>query len=135
MIVVDNSVFLAWCVGEESDLVATETVLRVANEGGVAPYIWWYELRNALLMNERRGRISSEQTSRILAASLALNVEIDENHDETQLLDLARQFDLTVYDASYLEVAFRRGLPLATFDRRLRKAAEAVGVAAVHHEA
>ena len=119
MIVVDNSVYLAWCVGEESDLVATETVLRIANEGGVAPHIWWYELRNALLMNERRGRISSEQTSRILAASLALNVEIDENHDEIQLLDLARRFDLTAYDAAYLEVAFRRGLPLATFDRRL----------------
>ena len=134
MIVVDNSVYLAWCVGEESDLVATETVLRIANEGGVAPHIWWYELRNALLMNERRGRISSEQTSRILAASLALNVEIDENHDEIQLLDLARRFDLTAYDAAYLEVAFRRGLPLATFDRRLRKAAEAVGVAAAHHE-
>lgn len=132
MIVVDKSVFLSWCMGEEDVLVATETVLRVANEGGVAPRIWWYELRNALVTNERRGRISSEQAAKILAASLALNVEIDGNHDEAQLLDFARRFDLTVYDAAYLEVAFRRDLPLATFDHRLRKAAETVGIAIVH---
>lgn len=101
--------------------------------GGVAPRIWRYEFRNALVTNERRGRISSEQASRILAASLALNVEIDESHDEAQLLDFARRFDLTTYDAAYLEVAFRRNLPLATFDRRLRKAADAIGVATIHH--
>lgn len=122
-------------MGRENDLVATETVLRVANEGGggVAPRIWRYEFRNALVTNERRGRISSEQASRILAASLALNVEIDESHDEAQLLDFARRFDLTTYEAAYLEVAFRRNLPLATFDRRLRKAADAIGVATIHH--
>ena len=132
MIVVDNSVFLAWCMGEEDDLAATETVLRIANAGGVAPRIWWYEFRNALLTNERRGRISSEQMSRVLAASLALNVEIDESHDEAQLLDFARRFDLTTYNAAYLEVAFRRNLPLATFDHQLWKAADAIGILIVN---
>ena len=121
-------------MGEEDDLAATETVLRVANEGGIAPRIWWYEFRNALLTNERRGRISSEQVSRILVASLALNVEIDESHDEAQLFDFARRFDLTTYDAAYLEVAFRRNLLLATFDRRLCKAAETIGIAIVHRQ-
>jgi len=110
LIVVDNSVFLSWCMGEEDGLVVTETVLRVANEGRVAPRIWGYEFRNVLLTNERRGRISSEQASRILAAGLALNVEIDGSHDEAQLLDFARRFALTVYDVAYLEAAFRRDL-------------------------
>ena len=134
MIVVDNSVFLAWCLGEEDDLAAVETMLHIANEGGVAPRIWWHEFRNALLVNERRGRISAEQMSKVLAASLALNIEIDESHDEAQLLDFARRFDLTVYDAAYLEVAFRRGLPLATFDHQLRKAANIIGITMVHRQ-
>ena len=134
MIVVDNSVFLTWCLGKEDDLAAVETISHIGNEGGVVPRIWWYEFHNALLMNERRGRISSEQTSKILAAGLALNMEIDENHDGTQLLDFVRRFDLTVYDATYLEVAFRRNLPLATFDHQLCKAADAIGIRVVHRQ-
>ena len=128
MIVVDNSVFLAWCMGEENEVAATQTLLHVVNEGGIAPRIWWYEFRNALLANERRGRISPEQASRILTAGLALNVEIDGSHDEAQLLDFSRRFDLTAYEAAFLEVAFRHRLPLATFDHHLCKAAETAGV-------
>lgn len=106
----------------------------VAEEGGVAPRIWWYELRNALLINERRGRISAQKVSDTLADGLYLNIEIDENHDESRLLDFARRFELTAYDATYLEVAFRRSLPLATLDRRLRKAADAIGIATVQQQ-
>lgn len=60
-----------------------------------------------------------------------LEIEMDEGHDESQLFDLARRFGLTAYDAAYLEVAFRRSLPLATFDRRLRQAAKTVGIGVV----
>ena len=120
-------------MGDEDDTAATDVMRRVTEEGGVVPHIWWYEFRNALLTNERRGRISAQKTSDTLADSLVLNIEIDNNHDESQLLDFARRFELTVYDAAYLEVAFRRSLPLATLDRRLRKAADAIGVATVHH--
>ena len=134
MIVVDNSIFIAWCMGDEGNLAAIETMQRVAKEGGVAPHTWWYEFRNALLMNERRGRISTQQVSRILAAVHELEIETDENHDESQLLGLARRFELTAYDAAYLEVALRRSLPLATLDKRLCKAAEVIGVATVHRQ-
>ena len=127
-IVIDNSVFLAWCMGNEEEPTAVSAMRHVAEEGGVTPRIWWYELRNALLMNERRGRISPQQVSDTLTDSLALGLSIDDEHDETLLLDLARRFELTVYDAAYLEVAFRRSLPLATLDHRLRKAAEAMGL-------
>ena len=130
-VVVDNSVFLAWCLGDEEESTALSAMRRVAEEGGVAPRIWWYELRNALLMNERRGRISAQQVSDTLADSLALGIAIDENHDEALILDFARRHGLTIYDAAYLEVAFRRSLPLATLDQRLRRAAEADGVAVV----
>lgn len=134
MIVVDNSVFLAWCMGDEDDLTAVEVMRRTIEEGGVVPHIWWYEFRNALLTNERRGRISSQQMSKILTAASALEIEVDENHDESQLLSFARRFQLTVYDAAYLEVAFRRSLPLATLDQRLRRAADAIGIEAVCHQ-
>ena len=134
-IVVDNSVFLAWCLADEEDPTATGAMHHVAREGGVAPRIWWYELRNALLVNERRGRMSAQQVSDTLADSLALGILMDDQHDESRLLELARQHGLSVYDAAYLEVAFRRGIPLATLDRRLRGAAEAIGVTVVQHHA
>ena len=130
-IVIDNSVFLSWCLGDEDDATAAHAMQRVAEEGGVVPRIWWYELRNALVMNERRGRISSQQVSDTLSDSSALGISTDDEHDGSLLLDLARRHNLTVYDAAYLEVAVRRSLPLATLDRRLRKAAEAIGIAAV----
>ena len=66
--------------------------------------------------------------------SLDMNIEIDDNHDGSQLLDFARRFNLTVYDAAYLEVAFRRSLPLATLDHRLRKAADAIGIEIINHQ-
>lgn len=130
-IVIDNSVFLAWCMADEEDPTATSAMQHVVEEGGVTPRIWWYELRNALLVNERRGRISPQQMSDTLADSLGLGISIDDQHDESLLLELARRFELTVYDAAYLEVAFRRGLALATLDRRLREAAEVMGIAVV----
>ena len=109
---------------------------HVSGEDGVVPRIWWYEFRNALLMNERRGRISSQQVAKTLAASSALKIKIDESHDELQILGFCRRFNLTVYDAAYLEVAFRRSLPLttATLDYRLRKAADVIGIVTVHHK-
>ncbi len=130
-IVIDNSVFLSWCLGDEDDPTATQAMQRVAEEGGVAPRIWWYELRNALLMNERRGRLSLQQVSDTLDDSLELGIAIDDEHDGSLLLDLARGHGLTAYDAAYLEVAVRHSLPLATLDQRLRVAGEAVGISTI----
>ena len=128
-VVIDNSVFLAWCMGDEDNPAANCAMLLAAEEGGVVPRIWWYELRNALLMNERRGRISQQQVADTLADARALGISVDDGHDEAQVLDLARRFELTVYDSAYLETALRRSLPLATLDGRLLAAAESLGVA------
>ena len=120
-------------MGDEEEPAANSAMQQVIEQGGVTPRIWWYELRNALLVNERRGRISPQQVSDTLADSLALGILMDDEHDESRLLDLARRYELTVYDAAYLEVAARRSLPLATLARRLRRAAETVGIAVVQH--
>ncbi len=130
-IVIDNSVYLAWCMSDEDAPLADKAMSRVIEEGGVVPGIWWYELRNALLMNERRGRISRQQVADTLVDSQSLGISVDGGHDETLVLELARQFELTIYDAAYIEVAHRRSMPLATLDVRLRQAAETVGIAIV----
>ena len=119
-------------MGDEDDPAATGAMQHVANHWGVAPRIWWYELRNALLVNERRRRVSSQQVHDTLADSLALGIELDDEHDESLMLDLARRYELTVYDAAYLEVALRRSATLATLDRQLRATAGSVGVSLFH---
>ena len=130
-IVIDCSVLLAWTLADEDEDAATEAIRRTIETGAVVPQIWWYELRNALLMNERRGRIAPQQIANTLADIMALGIEVDSEHDETGIFALARRHSLTVYDAAYLEVAFRRSLPLATLDRRLAEAAAAEGVTVI----
>ena len=120
-------------MGDEEEPTAVAAMQHVADQWGVAPRIWRYQLRNSLLMNERRDRISAQQVADILADSRALGISIDDQHDESQVLHLARRFEWTVYDAAYLEAAFRRSLRLATLDRRLRSAAQAVGVVVFSH--
>ncbi len=132
-VVVDCSVFLAWSLADEDEPVATEAMRRVVSAGGVAPAIWWYELRNALLMNERRGRLTAQHVAETLADCAALGIETDGRHDQSLVLGLAREHALSVYDASYLEVASRRRLPLATLDQKLSEAAGATGIPTINH--
>jgi predicted nucleic acid-binding protein len=79
-------------------------------------------------VNERRGRLDSAKTARALSLLRALPVATDAGEDEAVLMQLARRHRLSVYDASYLEFALRRGLPLATLDTALSDAARAEGV-------
>ena len=130
-IVVDCSVLLAWSLADEDEGAAAEAIRKITESGAVVPQVWWYELRNALLMSERRGRIAPQQVAETLADFAALGIEMDSGHDEGGILALARRHALTVYDAAYLEVAFRRSLPLATLDRRLAEAAAAEGIAVI----
>ena len=128
-VVLDNSIVLCWCLADEVDPLARSALLSTIEQGAVAPRLWRYELCNALLVNERRGRLEAADTRAILLDLAGMRIELDAQHDEANVLDLARKHQLTAYDASYLEVARRRRLPLATLDRRLRKAAAAEGTA------
>ena len=128
-VVLDNSIVLCWCLADEVDPLAHRALRLTIEQGAIAPRLWRYELWNALLVNERRGRLEAADTRAVFLDLAQMRIELDADHEEAKVLDLAREHRLTAYDASYLEVARRRGLPLATLDRRLRDAAVAEGAA------
>jgi predicted nucleic acid-binding protein len=101
-------------------------------EEAVVPVLWWFEVRNILLVNERRGRIRESETAAFLSLLSMLRLRVDRSSDEHSVLRLARVHRLSVYEAAYLELAQREGLPLATLDGDLRRAAagEAVTIVA-----
>jgi predicted nucleic acid-binding protein len=98
------------------------------DDHALVPTLWRLELRNALVVNERRGRITERQTARFLRNVERLAITIDDAPDESGVLTLARRHRLTVYDVAYLELASRNALPLATLDAMLATAARSEGV-------
>lgn len=130
--VLDCSVALAWCFHDEADPYADSIAARFPRVQAVVPAIWPLEVANALLMGERRKRSTSVDTAHWLAFLNALPITIaDETatHLWNDILNLARGQNLSAYDAAYLELALRQGLPLATLDDKLKAAAAVVGVA------
>lgn len=129
--VLDASVSLAWAFADEQNRVAdrAETLLKTGAEIAFVPDLWWYEMRNILVVGERRGRISADNTAAFLSDISELRIEMDAARNDLPLLDLARQHKLAVYDAAYLALALRERLPLATLDKRLEAAAASEGVA------
>lgn len=127
--VLDNSVLLAFLLADEISAYAEAAVMATVDTPGCVPGLLWYELRNVLVQNERRGRMQPDQTEAALAAFASLRLITDADHDGRQVLQLARQHDLSVYDASYLELALRCGTSLATLDKQLFKAAKTLNIA------
>ena len=126
--VLDASITLCWAFADEEHPVATAALDQVQHGEARVPGLWWFEVRNALVVNERRGRLTEAGTSSFLRNLAQLAIHVDRAPIEVVLLTLARQHRLTVYDAAYLELAQRDGLALATLDTALRQAAAAVGV-------
>lgn len=128
--VVDASMAAAWCLpGEDSSAMAWLDF--VAKEGALVPALWPFEISNVLLVAERRRRIQETDVveARNLIAQLPLAIEPPPTQRATsEIMQLARRYALSFYDASYLESAIRNHLPLGTFDEPLRKAAKACGV-------
>lgn len=133
--VLDASVTLAWCFPEESTN-ETEAILDLLANGSEAltPAIWPFEVANALLVGERRKRMSVAQVTSVLRRIAELPISVDPvraSRAFEQVLSFARQQQLTEYDAAYLELALREGLPLATLDEQLRRAVTSAGIALV----
>ncbi len=129
--VLDASVALAWCFADEASPATDALLDRLADEEAVAPALWPLEVANALVMAERRARLSVAGLSRSVKLLQQLAVEIDEEGHRRafqDLLNLARSERLTPYDAAYLELALRLGVPLASKDARLRNAAARLGL-------
>lgn len=127
--VLDSSVTIAWCFEDEEDEYAVTVGARLENEEAVAPMIWPYEVSNVLLFAEKHGRIAAAAGAEFLDLLASQPITVDPTPPGTALIVLARQYGLTAYDAAYLELALRKGLPLATLDARLRQAATDAGAA------
>ena len=91
--------------------------------------LWCHELRNVLLVGERRGRLTEQETARFLRDTSGLRSSLDRTPDELAVMALARWHRLTVYDTAYLELALREAVALATLDQALARAARAQGMA------
>ncbi len=115
---------------DESDARAEVAAARVATERAIVPGFWWYEIRNILLLNERRGRITGAESEKVLRSVGSLP-EVSFPQDSGEVIQLARKHRLSVYDAAYLALAKSEKLELATLDNDLAKAARAEGIALV----
>jgi predicted nucleic acid-binding protein len=127
-LVLDASIVACWCFPHEADPVADAALDEVGASGAIVPALWWFEVHNLLLANERRGRLDPTGTAGFLTDLGDLPVQVDRGPESGTTLGLARAHRLTFYDAAYLELALRRDAPLATLDRRLAAAARAVAV-------
>ena len=128
-LVLDASVTACWHFPDEHNAAADEILARIRpDDAALVPGHWWFEIRNVLLLGERRGRTTPDQTARFLEFMHELPISVALLPDEIAVMDLARAHRLTFYDAAYLELAKREGLALATFDRELLAAARAEGV-------
>jgi predicted nucleic acid-binding protein len=126
--VLDASVSACWAFADEDHAIADAAFSSLQTEQAVVPALWWFEVRNILVVNERRGRIHERETDFFLRALALFRIRIDREPEPAGVLRMARAQGLSVYDAAYLELAYREKLPLATLDRRLGEAARLVGV-------
>jgi len=128
MIVVDCSVAASWALTDESGEWTRSARAATERRGMIVPWLFWFEIRNILIVNERRRRIDMADVERFLGELPKLIAEVDDEPDESAVMSLARSHQLTVYDAAYLELAMRRKLTLCTLDKQLIAAAPKSGV-------
>ena len=127
-LVLDCSATLAWIYADETTPAIVAVFDQVIHKGGFVPSLWRIEVANSLTVSLRRNRISAQERRDSLADLADLAILADDEtgrHVWAETLELSDRHSLTVYDATYLELALRRELPLATLDRELRKAAVA----------
>ena len=124
--VLDCSVTMGWCFDDEADELTNHALNLLRDGTAYVPQIWFLEVANVLLAAERRNRI--KQSDSVRFCELLRGLPIDEEssaagwENTERLLSLGRQTGLSVYDAAYLDLAMRMGLPLATRDRQLQAA-------------
>jgi predicted nucleic acid-binding protein len=131
--VLDCSIALAWCFPDEKAPYPRSVLDALLDLPAVVPALWRLEVANCLLVGERRKRSTAADTATWLPFLQALPVTVDGETTSrawNDTLGLARNHNLSVYDAAYLELSLRRGLPLATLDDKLAQAAKACGVIA-----
>jgi predicted nucleic acid-binding protein len=129
--VLDCSIAVSWCFEDEASAATDDLLEHIHEKPILVPGLWHLEFGNVLLQAERRGRLNAGDVTARLELIAALPIVTDEETTVRalrEILTLARAEKLTTYDAAYLELAMRRGLPLATRDQALVVAAKRVGV-------
>lgn len=127
--VVDNSVVMTWCFQDEANPYADAILNKLAKATAVVPPIWPLEVTNVLLVAERKGRLHEADSLRFLSLLSQLPIDVDRSWPERlmkDILSMGRAHNLSSYDASYIELAMRQGLPIATLDRNLLEAASQI---------
>lgn len=130
-LVLDASLTLSWYFEDERTPAVDELLDRVVEQGAYVPTLWRLEVANGLQVSIRRKRFDASFRDNALTQLARMPITIDSDTDTyawSMTLRLADRFQLTLYDAAYLELAQRRHLPLATLDRPLRTAASALGM-------
>lgn len=129
--VLDCSVAMTWFFDDEYT-ASTDALKEMLRNGCViVPTIWPFEVANVLWSTERQKRIKPYQSEKIKHLIQKLPIEVDSQHDSDPLgntLELAREYDISVYDASYMDLSLRLGIPLASLDNKLRTAATSAGI-------
>ena len=128
--VVDNSVVMSWYFKDETNKYADTILDKLTDTIAVVPSIWPLEVVNVLIVAERQRRLSESDSIRFLTLLSQLPIVLEYERPEMmkELLALARAYNLSSYDASYLYLAMRKGLPIATLDKKLIEAAGRIEV-------
>ena len=130
-IVIDASMALAWCFPDEASGYADGVLVALEGHAILVPALWPIEITNAVLTAERRKRVRQSEVRRFVELLGGLTImEQSQTVADTvsNVLPLAREYDLSAYDAAYLDVAVRQGAPLATLDSTLEKAGRSAGI-------
>lgn len=128
--VLDNSVVTGWYLPSQATDYSNAVAIRLETDKALVPQLWQLELANVLKTACTKGRLTQSQARQILDTLSQLPIEVDNAAPPGQrpLFELAMRYNLSSYDAAYLELAMRHGLPLATQDEQLKRAATAAGV-------
>ena len=130
-LVLDASATLSWLFDDEFDGVAHSMLVAVSESTAVVPMLWRWEIQNSLIAAEQRERLTSDQRAEMLRDLQALPIAADVRpaaEDLNAEMALARRYELSAYDAAYLELSFRKGFPILTRDAGLVRAAKDLGL-------
>lgn len=135
--VIDASLTVAWAFDDEATPYTEHVLEQLRHDSALVPPIWTVEVANALVVGQRRGRLTHAQAAAFATFLLSLRITVDQPRVESDLgplVALASAQALSAYDAAYLDLAMRERLPLATLDVRLRQAAANLGVRLIQQE-
>ncbi len=129
--VLDCPISASWCLTDEQNGKALDILERLTKEEALVPSLWTIEMANILVIAERKGRITAADAKREIGILQTLPIVFDTENTYSMMEDtrrVAREYTLSAYDACYLALAQHAGVPLATSDRALLKAAHTCGV-------